>query len=123
MYRDFVVLPGSMTVAEALKQVEVHKTRVITTDGTRITGFVRFGTVPYEADRFARQTLGDIASSEFIIASTGNNLNTVVTRMNRRNRTYAIVVRDTRGLPRPEDIAGIIGREEIANALVRNHYG
>ena len=38
MYRDFVVLPGSMTVAEALKQVEVHKTRVITTDGTRITG-------------------------------------------------------------------------------------
>ncbi|MBO0902975.1 chloride channel protein [Jiella sp. MQZ13P-4] len=123
MYRDFVVLPGSMTVTDALKQVEVHKTRVITTDGTRITGYVRFGTIPYQADRFARQTLGDIASSEFIIASNASNLNTVVTRMNRRNRTYAIVVRDTRGLPRPEDIVGIIGREEIANALVRNHYG
>ena len=123
MYRDFVVLPGSMTVTDALKQIEVHKTRVITTDGNRITGYVRFGTIPYQADRFARQTLGDIASSEFIIASNGNNLNTVITRMNRRGRTYAIVVRETRGLPRPEDIVGIIGREEIANALVRNHYG
>ena len=123
MNKDFIVLPGSMTVAEALKQVEVEKTRVITTDGTRITGFVRFGTIAYQPDRFAKQTLADIASSEFIIASIGNNLNTVVTRMNRRNRTYAIVVRDTRGLPRPEDIAGIVGREELANALVRNHYG
>ncbi|MBO0662341.1 chloride channel protein [Jiella sp. MQZ9-1] len=123
MYKDFVVLPGSMTVTEALKQVEVHKTRVVTTDGTRITGYVRFGTIPYQADRFARQTLADIASSEFIIATNANNLNTVVTRMNRRNRTYAIVVREARGLPRPEDIVGIIGREEIANALVRNHYG
>ncbi|MCQ0989757.1 chloride channel protein [Jiella marina] len=123
MVRDVVVLPGTMTVTEALKQVDVHKTRVITTDGTRITGFVRFGTIPYEADRFARQTLNEIGSQEFIIASAAHTLNTVVTRMNRRNRSYAIVVRELRGLPRPEDIVGVIGREEIANAVVRNHYG
>ncbi|MEC5290991.1 chloride channel protein [Aurantimonas sp. C2-6-R+9] len=123
METSFEILPGSMTVSDALKHIDVETTRVILTDGNRITGFVRFGTIPYRADRFASQTLADIGSTEFIIASTQNNLNTVVTRMNRRNRSYAIVVNDVRGLPRPEDIAGIISREEIAKAVVQNHYG
>ena len=123
METTFEVLNQSMTVQDALKRIDVDTTRVILTDGTRITGFVRFGTIPYRADRFASQTLADIGSSEFIIASTLNNLNTVVTRMNRRNRTYAIVCKESRGVPRPEDIAGIISREEIAQAVVKNHYG
>ena len=120
MSKTFEILPGAMTVSEALKRIDVETSRVILTDGNRITGFVRFGTIPYRADRFATQTLD---SSEFILASTIHNLNTVITRMNRRNRSYAIVVSETRGVPRPEDIAGVISREELANAVVRNHYG
>lgn len=123
MSKTFEILPGAMTVSEALKRIDVETSRVILTDGNRITGFVRFGTIPYQADRFATQTLDDIGSSEFILASTVHNLNTVITRMNRRNRSYAIVVSETRGVPRPEDIAGVISREELANAVVRNHYG
>ncbi len=123
MSKTFEILPGAMTVSEALKRIDVETSRVILTDGNRITGFVRFGTIPYRADRFATQTLDDIGSSEFILASTIHNLNTVITRMNRRNRSYAIVVSETRGVPRPEDIAGVISREELANAVVRNHYG
>ncbi|MEP0508120.1 MAG: chloride channel protein [Aurantimonas coralicida] len=123
MSKTFEILPGAMTVSEALKRIDVETSRVILTDGNRITGFVRFGTIPYRADRFATQTLDDIGSSEFILASTVHNLNTVITRMNRRNRSYAIVVSETRGVPRPEDIAGVISREELANAVVRNHYG
>ncbi|MCB8835996.1 chloride channel protein [Aurantimonas sp. VKM B-3413] len=123
MVKNFTVLPEDMTVSEALKRIDIDTTRVIITDGNRITGYVRFGTIPYQADRFTRQTLRDIGSTEFIIASAGNNLNTVVTRMSRRSRSTAIVVDNPRGVPRPEDIVGVIGREEIANAVVQNHYG
>ncbi|MEX6506568.1 chloride channel protein [Jiella sp. M17.18] len=123
MVKNFTVLPESMTVTDALKRIDIDTSRVIITDGNRITGYVRFGTIPYQADRFTKQTLKDIGSSDFIIASVGNNLNTVVTRMSRRGRHYAIVVNNPRGIPRPEDIVGIIGREEIANAVVQNHYG
>ncbi|MCP3055084.1 chloride channel protein [Aurantimonas marianensis] len=123
MATNFEILPGAMKVSDALKQLDVETSRVILTDGGRISGFVRFGTIPYRADRFTTQTLADIGSTEFILASTQHNLNTVVTRMNRRSRSYAIVVKEVRGLPRPEDIAGIISREEIAQAVVQNHYG
>ncbi|MEF2073708.1 chloride channel protein [Consotaella aegiceratis] len=123
MARDFKIMPNDMRVVDALKEVDPEHTRVVLTDGTRITGFVRFLTIPYQADRYAGQTLGDIGSNEFIIAGANSILNTVMTRMSRRNRSYAIVVRDQRGVPRPEDIVGVIGREEIARAAVRNHYG
>ena len=112
-----------MLVTQALREIDVDQTRVVTTDGTRITGFVRLGAVRYQPDRFANQTLADIGAADFVIVSNQDNLNTVVTRMNRRNRTSAIVVRPGRGVPRADDIEGIIAREEIANAVVRNHYG
>ncbi|SJZ48565.1 chloride channel protein [Consotaella salsifontis] len=123
MARDFKVLPASMTVVEALKEVDPEHTRVVLSDGNRIIGFVRFLTIPYHADRYAGQTLGEIGETEFIIAGQNSILNTVMTRMSRRQRSYAIVVKDVRGVPRPEDIVGVIGREEIARAVVRNHYG
>ena len=50
------------------------------------------------------------------------NLNSVVTRMSRRERSYAIVVDTPSGVPRAEDVVGVIDREELAQAVVRNHY-
>lgn len=120
---NFTVLPQDMRVTEALRRIDVAQTRVIITDGVRITGFVRFGTIPYQPDRFANQTLADIGSTDFVIVTARDNLNTVITRMNRRGRSTAIVVGPARGIPRADDIRGIIAREEVANAVVRNHYG
>lgn len=123
MSRSFEILPADYKVSEALKTLDLDTIRhVILTDGQRISGFVRFGMIPYRADRFVNQTLGDISSNEFIIAAERNTLNTVITRMSRRNRSYAIVIKGDRGVPRPEDIVGVIDREELAQAVIRNHY-
>ena len=60
----------------------------------------------------------------FIIATENSNLNDVITRMSRRGRNYAIVIKGNRGaLPRPDEIVGIIDREEVAQAVIQNHYG
>lgn len=123
MATNFTVLQQDMRVTEALRRIDIAQTRVIITDGVRITGFVRFGTIPYQPDRFANQTLADIGSTDFVIVTARDNLNTVITRMNRRGRSTAIVVGPARGIPRADDIQGIVAREEIANAVVRNHYG
>ncbi|MER0238297.1 chloride channel protein [Fulvimarina sp. MAC8] len=123
MATNVTVLQQNMLVTDALKEVEVDKTRVIVADGQRIVGFVRFGTVPYRPDRFANQTLADITQLDYVVVSARDNLNAVITRMNRRTRSTAIVIGQTAGIPRADDICGIIAREEIAKAVVQNHYG
>jgi chloride channel protein, CIC family len=122
MSKNFIVLPAEMSVTEALTRVDVETNRVIVTDGSRIVGYVRFAAIPYHADRFVRQTLGEIMKTDFVVATPKGNLNSVVTRMSRRDRSYAIVVANESGVPRGEDVVGVIDREELAQAIVRNHY-
>ncbi|PWV99166.1 CIC family chloride channel protein [Hoeflea marina] len=122
MSRNFNVLETGMSVADALTRVDVETNRVIVTDGQRIVGYVRFATIPYQADRFSGQTLGEIMKTDFVIATPASNLNSVVTRMSRRERSFAIVVDTPAGVPRAEDVVGVIDREELAQAVVRNHY-
>ncbi|MCB1383797.1 MAG: chloride channel protein [Notoacmeibacter sp.] len=124
MTKEFHVLPAEMTVLEALRQIGNDTVKeVIVSHGSRIAGYVRFGSIPYQADRFASQTLGDIMRTDFIIATNLNTINDVITRMSRRERTCAIVI-DARnaGVPRPEHVLGVIDRDELATALIRNHY-
>ncbi len=122
MSRNFNVLEMDMNVADALTRVDVETNRVIVTDGQRIVGYVRFAAIPYQADRFSGQTLGEIMKTDFVIATPSSNLNSVVTRMSRRERSFAIVVDTPVGVPRAEDVVGVIDREELAQAVVRNHY-
>ena len=122
MSRNFVQLPEEMTVSEAIKQVNFETNRVIVTSGPRIAGFVRFASIPYQPDKFAGQKLGDIMKTDFVIATPTNNLNAVVTRMSRRDRSFAIIVGNETGVPRSDDVEGIIDREELAQALIGNHY-
>lgn len=122
MSRGFSVLPAEMTVAEALTRIDLDSNRVIVTAGPRIAGFVRFANIPYQPDRFGRQTLGDIIKTDFVVTTPTNTLNAVITRMSRRDRSFAIVIQSEGGVPRPEDVVGVIDREELARAVVRNHY-
>ncbi|TPW29545.1 chloride channel protein [Pararhizobium mangrovi] len=121
--RNFKVLPQDMTVADAINEIDPDTTKVIVSDGQRLAGFIRFGTIRYNMQKVAEQKLGELSSAEFIIAAERNNLNDVITRMNRRGRSYAIVIRGNRGVPRPDEVVGIIDRDEIAQAVIRNHYG
>jgi CIC family chloride channel protein len=122
MNRNFKVLPQDMLVSDAINEIDPETTKVLVSDGQRLSGFIRFGTIRYRMEKVAAQRLGDLASSGFIIAAERSNLNDVITRMSRRGRSCAIVVRGTRGVPRPDDVLGIIDREEIAQAVIKNHY-
>ncbi|MCI5075724.1 chloride channel protein [Oricola sp.] len=125
MARNFIVLPIDMGINAAIAELANHEgpMHVIATDEQRIAGFVRFGTIPYKADRFAHQTLRDVMSSDYVIASQSHILNSVITRMSQRNRSYAIVVDGPGVVPRPDNIVGVIDTQEIAQAVISNHYG
>ncbi|MCR4267117.1 chloride channel protein [Nitratireductor sp. ZSWI3] len=123
MNRDFHVLPGEMTVAEAVKQIDVTTAKLVVTDGQRISGFIRLGTLRADIEKLGKERLDELSSNAFIIAAERSNLNDVITRMSRRQRSYAIVIKANRGVPRPDEIVGIIDREEVAQSVIRNHYG
>jgi len=125
MAKNFIVLPIDTTVSDALKALPADiegPIHVIAEDEGRIAGYVRFGTIPYRADRRAHQTLREIMSSDYVIAAQTHILNSVITRMSQRNRSYAIVVDGPGVVPRTDNIVGVIDTNEIANAVIANHY-
>ncbi len=68
------------------------------------------------------QTLRSLISTDFVVAPENSVLNTIIGRMSKRKRSFAVVVRTDARVPRPEDIVGIIAEHQIAQAVVRNHY-
>ncbi len=124
MAKNFKVLPVDMPVRDALAEIGSQgDTHIIASDGPRIAGIVRFGTVPYQADRSGTETLRDLLSSDYVIAPKTNIMNSVISRMNQRGRSYAIIVDNNGGVPRPDDVVGVVDSKEIAEEVVANHYG
>ncbi len=122
MSTRFVVLPAESKVEEALKVVSDQPgTHIVVSEGGRILGYVRFGSVPYKPAH-GKQTLRDLVSTDFVIAPETSILNTIVSRMSRRDRGFAIVVKPAGAVPRPDDVVGVIDSPEIAGAVIRNHY-
>jgi CIC family chloride channel protein len=122
MSGHFIVLPADMPVADALAHVaSVPGTHIVVNDGGRIAGYVRFGATPYTPEAYSGQTLHDLMATDFAVAGETNIFNTVISRMNQRGRTFVIVVRGN-GVPRPEDVSGVIDAQEIASAVLKNHY-
>jgi CIC family chloride channel protein len=63
-----------------------------------------------------------VVAEDFVIALDTNILNTIITRMNRRRRSLAIIVDGKARVPRPEDVLGVIAAAEISSAVIANHY-
>ncbi|PTW58783.1 CIC family chloride channel protein [Breoghania corrubedonensis] len=123
MAKNFMILPVETPLTEVVAKLSACGARhVIASDGTRIAGFARFGTIPYAPDRDCGQTLRDIMSTDYVIAPQTNILNSVIARMNQRDRSYAIIIEGDPGVPRPDDVVGVIDTSEIASAVVANHY-
>jgi CIC family chloride channel protein len=69
------------------------------------------------------QTLKSVVATDYVVAPEANILNGIITRMNTRKRSFAIITRGGGGMvPRAEDVVGVIDSPEIAAAVVRNHY-
>ena len=123
MNRDFIVLPIETSIASALSQIaDRPDAHVIVSDGPRIAGVARLSAGSYAPDRYAGQTLQSVVAEDYVIAPETSILNTIITRMNRRDRSLAIVVNGKARVPRPEDVVGVIAASEIAAAVIANHY-
>ena len=123
MNKDFIVLPIATSIADALTKIaERPGAHIIVSDGPRIAGVARLAAGSYTPDRYAGQTLESITADNFVISQDTAILNTVISRMNRRNRNFCIVVSDRVRIPRAEDVIGVIAANEIANAVISNHY-
>ncbi len=123
MNRDVIVLPVDTSISEALRRIADHPNmHIIVSDGTRIAGVARLSAGSYVPDRHAGQTLASVVADDFVIAPDTAILNAIITRMNRRGRSLAIVVNRPSGIPRPEDVVGVIASQEIASAVIANHY-
>jgi len=123
MNTNFIVLPRDTSIADALAEMAGHPgMHVIVSDGPRIAGVARLSAGSYVPDRHAGQTLASVMADDFVVAPDTAILNSIITRMNRRDRRLAIVVDRPSGIPRPENVVGVIAAQEIASAVVANHY-
>ncbi len=123
MNRDFIVLPIDTTIASALAQIaDRPDAHVIVSDGSRIAGVARLTAGSYAPDRYSEQTLQSLVAEDYVIAPETSILNTIISRMNRRDRSLAIVVNGKTRVPRPEDVVGVIAAQEISAAVIANHY-
>jgi chloride channel protein, CIC family len=123
MNTDFIILPKETSIAEALAKIAGHPgMHIIVSDGPRIAGVARLAAGSYVPDRLAGQTLASVMADDFVVSPDTAILNTIISRMNRRDRGLAIVVDRPAGIPRPENVVGVIAASEIANAVIANHY-
>jgi CIC family chloride channel protein len=123
MNRNFVVLPLDTTIASALARIADRPgAHIIVSDGARIAGVARLTAGSYAPDRYSEQTLQSVVAEDYVIAPETSIFNTIITRMNRRDRSLAIVVNGKARVPRPEDVVGVIAAQEISAAVIANHY-
>jgi chloride channel protein, CIC family len=120
METDILILPAETPFDEFLSRPD-HGGRmrhVIVTHNNRIFGVVRVNTglrrglVGVDTGI----TLGDVARPNFTIVREDNVAFEVIQRIWRKRAVMAIVVRG-RGVPRPDDVAGVITKEHVADSV------
>jgi CIC family chloride channel protein len=123
MDTDVLVLPAETDFDEFLGRPE-HQGRmrhVIATRNNRIFGVVRVNTGIRRG--LARVdtgiTLGDVARPNFTIVREDDIAFEVIQRIWRKGAVMAFVVRG-RGVPRPNDIAGVITKEHVADSVANS---
>ena len=119
--RDFVALQSGSSFGEFLQRAD-HQGRLrhlVLADNTRIAGVLRVNTSlrrGLEAG-YMGTALREVATRNFTIAREGDIMFDVIGRMWRRGATMAVVVRNTPGVPRIEDVIGVITKEHIADSV------
>jgi chloride channel protein, CIC family len=120
METDILILPAETPFDEFLSRPD-HGGRmrhVIVTRNNRIFGVVRVNTglrrglVGVDTGI----TLGDVARPNFTIVREDDVAFEVIQRIWRKRAVMAIVVRG-RGVPRPDDVAGVITKEHVADSV------
>ncbi len=120
MERDILVLPAETAFDEFLSRPD-HGGRmrhVIVVREHRIFGVVRVNTGLRRGLEGIHTgiTLGDVARPNFTIVRENDVAFEVIQRVWRKRAVMALVIRG-RGVPRPEDVVGVITKEHVADSV------
>jgi CIC family chloride channel protein len=120
MDTDVVVLRADTPFDEFLRQPDSdgRLRHVVTTRRGRLYGVLRVNTSLSRGLEGARTgvTVGDVSSREFIVVGQNEVVFDVIARMWRKHAVMTIVVKG-RGVPRGEDVVGVITKEHIADSV------
>jgi CIC family chloride channel protein len=120
MDSDIMVLPAEQGFDDFLHEHEVEGRlrHVVVIRGGQIFGVLRVNTGLRCGLETAKTevALGDIANRDFTIVGEETVVSDVIERIWRRNAFMAVVV-SGRGIPRAEDVVGVITREHVANSV------
>ena len=123
MSKELTVMPASMSLHEALKTLHEDtkpKSHIIVAEDGQIRGVVPISH-PLLALEEVRGTgtLGELADASYVLARPDESMFDLFRSMSRHQAERALVV-EREGVPRPEDIRGVVSKRRIADAVLSN---
>jgi CIC family chloride channel protein len=120
MDKDVLVLPAETRFDDFLRRSE-HRgglSHVVVTRGGRLVGVLRVNTALRRGleDRYTGVSLGDVAQRNFTVARAEDIAFDVIRRIWRRGAAMAVVVNGD-GVPRADDVVGVISKEHVADSV------
>ncbi|MCB9947229.1 MAG: chloride channel protein [Rhodospirillaceae bacterium] len=124
MSRGIAVMPADRDLGDALEALGGRSppelTHIIVDHDGRVGGVVPLrqpmGLLGQAA---GRTTLGDIADSLYVLTRPDESMFVLFQRLSRGHAERALVVRGE-GVPRPDDVVGVISKRLIADAVLRS---
>jgi len=121
MESDVVIAPGDMSFDAFLSRPDNNGRlrHVAVTKGNRIVGVLRVNTAlrrPSPQEAHSGVTLADIASRDFTVVREDDIVFDVIQRVWRKHARMALVLRGG-GIPRPENVVGVITKEHVADSV------
>jgi CIC family chloride channel protein len=121
MDKDVLIAPAAQNFDDFVSHPDRagRMLHVVVTEGDRLSGVLRINTALRHASAGAAAssvTLGDVANRNFVVVTEDEIVFDVIRRIWRRQAVMALVVRG-RGIPRPDDIAGVITKEHVADSV------
>ena len=126
MDRSVAVMASDTPIEQALTYVSegggVHF--IVLKDGERIAGVVPFDSGIAMPSRHEKPTtLIDIAITDYTIGRENSTLEEVISRLFKRKTQVALIIPDQPGVPRAEDVKGVIGKPQLADAVLASQMG
>ena len=120
MDSDVLLLPSESSFDDFLlrPENEGRMRHVVVTHNGRIFGVIRVNTGLRRGLEGAHTgvTLGEVANRNFVVAPQDEAVFDVIERIWRKDAAMALVVAG-RGVPRPEDVLGVITKEHVADSV------
>lgn len=127
MTSDQLYIDASLRISEAIEKIGPSPAAkpLVVMEGDRIAGVIPDVTALYAvAGDQGHKALKDVITEDFVVVVDDMNMYDVIKRMERRKARAAVVVRPCRGVPRQDDVRGVITKSHIADSVVSSmqHY-